>query len=310
MMKVITQTAEYEGAGCVVTLGKFDGIHRGHRQLLHKVLEAGKQGLKTLVFTFDRSPLQLFSSDPVSVLFTEQEKRDYLAQLGMDVYVSYPFTKETAAMEPERFIREILVNELHAKKIVVGTDYRFGKQRKGDVGLLAAFAAECGYELEAVEKLKYKDEIISSTRIREALKGGNIEDAAAMLGRPYSFSGMIVHGKSLGHTLGFPTINLRIPKEKVLPPYGVYCSKTWVDRTCYFGISNLGCKPTVQKEAQYGVETHLLGCTDNLYEKYATVQLLHHTRREVQFPTIEALKEQLSFDIEYAKQYFSESVHQ
>lgn len=307
MMKVITQTAEYEGADCVVTLGKFDGIHKGHQQLLHKVLEAKEQGLRTVAFTFDRSPLQLFSDQPVSVLFTEKEKRDYLAQLGMDIYISYPFTKETAAMEPEKFIKEILVNELHAKKIIVGTDYRFGRQRKGDVVLLAAFAKECGYELETVEKLKYKGEVISSTRIRETIKNGNMEDVTAMLGRPYSFSGMIVHGRSLGHTIGFPTINLQIPEEKVLPPYGVYCSEAWIDGSHYFGISNLGCKPTVQKEAQYGIETYLLGCTDNLYGKHAMVQFLHHTRQEVKFSTMEALREQLAFDIECAKQYFKRS---
>lgn len=309
MMKVITQTAEYEGAGCVVTLGKFDGVHRGHQQLFYKVLEAKQQGLGAVVFTFDRSPLQLFSDRPVSVLFTEQEKRDYLAQLGMDIYISYPFTKETAAMEPEQFIKEILVKSLHAKKIIVGTDYRFGRQRKGDVALLAAFAEECGYELEAVEKLKYKGEAISSTRIKEALKSGSMEDAAAMLGRPYSFSGTIVHGRNLGHTIGFPTINLCIPEEKVLPPYGVYCSEAWVGESRYFGVSNLGCKPTVQKEAQYGIETHLLGCTDNLYGKQATVQFLHYMRQEVKFSTVEELRRHLASDIEYAKRYFEEQPH-
>lgn len=304
IMKVITQTAGYDGADCAITLGKFDGIHRGHQQLFQKVLEAKNQNLKAAVFTFDCSPRQLFSAHPLTVLFTEQEKRNYLKQLGIDVYISYPFTKETAAMEAEQFIQEVLVNALHAKKIVVGTDYRFGRQRKGDAELLAAFAKEYGYELETVEKLKYEDEIISSTRIREAVSEGRMEEAAAMLGRPYSFSGTIIHGRSLGHTLGFPTINLQIPEEKVLPPYGVYCSETWIGGSHYLGISNLGCKPTVQKEAQYGIETHLFGCDGNLYGKHATVQLLHHTRPELRFPSVEALKAQLASDIENAKRYF------
>ncbi|MGN0505483.1 MAG: bifunctional riboflavin kinase/FAD synthetase [Lachnospiraceae bacterium] len=303
MMKIIKEITEYDGACCAITLGKFDGIHRGHQQLLHKVFDAKKQGLRAVVFTFDRSPSQLFSGEPFTALFTEREKQEYLRQLGMDTYILYPFTKETAAMEPEQFIKEILVDTLHAKKIVVGTDYHFGKQRKGDAEMLARFAGEYGYEFEAVEKLRYQGEIISSTRIREAVREGRMEEAEVMLGRPYSFSGTIEHGRGLGHTLGFPTINLKLSEEKILPPYGVYCSETWIDGVKYFGISNIGCKPTVQKEKQYGIETHLFDCDENLYGKDAVVQLLHHTRKEVQFHSVEELKLQLEKDVQDGRSF-------
>lgn len=302
-MKIIRELAEYCGGAHAVTLGKFDGVHLGHQQLIQRVLK--EEQLQSAVFTFSGSPAQLFQKVPPKVLFTEEEKTAYLEQLGVEECILFPFTRETAAMEPEAFIKEILVEKLQAKKIVIGSDYRFGRERRGDAKMLRLYSEQYGYELEVVEKLQYEGEVISSTRIGASVQKGNMEEASAMLGRPYSFSGTIIHGKSLGHTMGVPTINMELPKEKLVPPFGVYCSKTTVEGNTWLGISNIGCKPTVQKEKQNGIETHLFDCSAELYGKEATVELLHHTRGEISFPSVETLKQQLQQDIAEGKSYFS-----
>lgn len=193
-MKVIRDLTQYDGAACAVTLGKFDGLHLGHQQLLRRIIELSQQEqnhstnskpLQTVVFTFDQSPNQLFSNASTALLMTEKEKLTFLEQYGIDVCILFPFTKDTAAIEPEDFIQSILIDSLHAKKIVIGPDYRFGSHRRGDADMLRLYSKQYGYELEVIEKLQYLDEPISSTRISVAIRNGNIHDAEEMLGRPY-----------------------------------------------------------------------------------------------------------------------------
>lgn len=304
-MKVIRDCKDYHGAESAVTLGKFDGVHRGHQRLLQAVSDARKDGLEAVAFTFTQSPKAVLAEHPVPVLSTEQEKLLLLERAGIEDCVLFPFTQETAKMEAEEFIQKILVNSLHAKRVVVGADFRFGRGRQGNVTLLKSCAAAFGYQVEVQEELCYAGEKISSTRIAAAIKEGRMTEAARMLGRPYGFTGPVIHGRHLGHTIGVPTINLEIPAGKAVPPYGVYVSQTWLDGTRYGGITNIGWKPTVQKEPICGVETYLFDCQGDFYGKEAEVQLLSHTRPEIPFSSLQELKQQLNKDIADGRAYLS-----
>lgn len=304
-MKVIRDCKEYSGAEAAVTLGKFDGVHRGHQRLLQAVFAAKQDGLEAVAFTFTQSPKSVLSAYPASALSTEKEKLLLLERAGMDDCVLFPFTLETAKMEAEEFIQRILVDHLHARKIVVGSDFRFGRDRRGDAALLRSLAKPLGYQVEVQEELCYAGEKISSTRIAAAIKEGAMTEATEMLGRPYGFTGPVIHGKHLGHTIGVPTINLEIPVGKVVLPYGVYVSQTRIDGKLYGGITNVGCKPTVQKEPVCGIETYLFDCRGDYYGKEAEVQLLFHTRPEMPFSSLQKLKQQLEKDIAEGRAYLS-----
>lgn len=304
-MKVIRECKDYSGAESAVTLGKFDGVHRGHQRLLQAVYAAKKDGLEAVAFTFTQSPKSVLSEYPASALSTEQEKLLLLERAGMDDCVLFPFTQETAKMAAEEFIQRILVDSLHAKRIVVGTDFRFGRGRQGDAALLKSRAETLGYQVEVQEELCYAGEKISSTRIAAAIKEGAMTESAEMLGRPYGFTGTVIHGKHLGHTIGVPTINLEVPAGKLVPPYGVYVSQTWIDGRRYGGITNVGCKPTVQTEPVCGIETYLFDCQGDYYGKEAEIQLLFHTRPEIPFSSLQELKQQLEKDIADGRAYLS-----
>ncbi len=290
-----------------VTLGKFDGVHTGHRMLVDKVLKAGSEGCTPTVFTFDRFPSQFFSQQKMTSILLEEEKQELLAELGVERYILFPFQEHTASMEPEEFVKTILVDTMKVSHLYVGTDFRFGKGRKGDVTLLEKLSEEYGFAFEALEKQLYKGEEVSSTRIRHAITCGDMEEVAEMLGAAYSLSGEVLHGRKLGHTIGIPTINQSVPEGKVMPKAGVYCARTTINGKTYLGMANIGCKPTVQDELIYGLETHLFDCNENLYGKQAKTELLHFVRPEQKFASLEKLKEQLAVDKNNTLNYFNQN---
>lgn len=300
-MKQILNTEEFSLKASAVCLGKFDGIHKGHRLLIEEIQKYKKQKLQAVVFTFALHPYTLFSRGEAKLIDTTEEKIEKLERLGVDVLVSYPFTRETAAMKPEIFIKEVLVKKLGAKVIVVGKDFHFGYQRKGNVTLLRKFAAEYGYKVISLEKILDDRYVISSTRIRHEIKSGNMEKVTRLLGEPYSIIGEVVHGKQLGRTIGMPTINQEVPEAKIIPPKGVYVSKVYLPEGEYRGITNIGNKPTVSGEQQLGVETHILGYEGDLYGKIVKVSLYEFVRSEQKFSSLEELKAQMHRDMEYAK---------
>ena len=302
-MEIIKDINQIQWNKTSVTLGKFDGVHLGHRMLLDQVLAAEQEGCTSTVFTFDRFPSQVLRHQQMSSILLEEEKQQLLAGLGIQRYVLFPFHEQTASMEPEQFVEEILVNTMKVKQLYVGTDFRFGKARRGDVVLLEQLSKQLEFRFEVINKRMYQGEEVSSTRIRECIAKGQMEDVTAMLGMPYQLSGEIVHGKSLGHKLGVPTINQKIPNGKILPLSGVYCAEVLVDGKKYQGIANVGSKPTVQEEQIYGLETHLFHCNENLYGKQAITKLLHFVRPEQKFSSIEELKEQLKKDKQYGLNY-------
>lgn len=300
-MKIINDTLDFQlSKASAVTLGKFDGIHRGHQKLMNKVLAQRENGLTPVVFTFAKMPGTDIYGKGRTIL-TRREREQHLMQMGMEILIECPFVPELSSMEPERFIREVLVEELHAKYIAVGADFRFGYRRKGDCTLLKSLSKEYGYEVEVIEKETIGDKVISSTYIRQLLGCGEMEMVEKLLGYPYYVSGTVVHGQALGRTIGIPTTNILPDEEKMLPPNGVYLTKTIIGDQKVWGITNIGVKPTVSGEKVKGIETHLLDFCEDLYGKELVVVFYAFERPERKFDSLELLKDQLEKDVSWGR---------
>ncbi len=279
----------------VITLGKFNGVHRGHQKLIRQVGRKGKKNnWKTVVFALSRN---------VPMLFTKNERREKLEQMGMDLLVDCPLDEHMMCKLPEEFVAEYLVQKLHAVHIVVGPDFQFGYQRKGTVELLAELGKKYDFVVEVLEKERDGEREISSTYIREQLNEGHMEKVNQLLGYPFSTTGEVLHGRGLGHTIGVPTTNLVPPKEKLMPPNGVYVTRSVFKEKEFMGITNVGYKPTVGGERFLGVETYLYDCDEDLYGEQSKVEFYHFLRPEKRFSSLEALKEQLDKDIEEGRKY-------
>lgn len=306
-MEYIANTAEFRiDDPTVVTLGKFDGRHRGHQKLMHKMQEVKEAyGYSTAVFTFSGIPADLAAGGNQTVLTTSLERRNNMKKTGIDYLVEYPFDEQTRHMPPEEFIKEILVKRMNAKAIVVGTDCSFGYRRSGNAQVLRELAEPCGYRLWVIDKEKDELRDISSTYIREELDKGNVEKANELLGEPYAIHGTVVHGRHMGgRVLGFPTANLIPPAIKRLPRFGVYVSKVLIDGIYYRGVTNIGKKPTIDGENPVGVETYIFDLNQNIYGRVIEVQLLSFIRAERIFDGLEALKQQIAADQGTAAAYF------
>ena len=296
-MRVITELLEIGWEGpTVLTLGKFDGLHRGHQTLIRRVREkAGELGAAALALSFNPSRDFLLSSD---------EKHWMLDEMGMDGHIEIPFVPEILSMEAEDFVRNILVDRLHACHIVAGEDFRFGHNRRGDTKLLEKLGETLGFGVDILPKLMEGDMRISSTRIRGHLAAGEMEEAEKLLGYPYFITGEILHGRRIGRTIGFPTANILPEKGKVLPPMGVYFVRSEIDGRELSGIANLGTKPTVDGSF-VGIETHLFGLEKELYGQRQKVGLLHFHRPEQKFPDLDTLCRRIGKDREEALNYFN-----
>ena len=308
-MKIIEKTTEFElTEDTAVAIGKFDGFHMGHQKLLHMVTEQKANGLADAVSTFVPSPAAFFSKEAQQELTTIQEKRNIFEEAGVDYLIEYPFYQEIADMEPETYIRKVLVEQLHAKCIVAGEDVSFGKKGMGNYRLLEQKSAEYGYQVIVIDKVQYQGREISSTYVRDAVKQGEMELVTKLLGQPYHVGGTIVHGRHLGTGLGMPTVNILPPPEKLLPPNGVYYSYVMMNGRIYLGITNIGTKPTVSGEAVMGVETFIYDFDQDVYGQDIQVYLLHYKRPEMRFHGIEALKKQMATDIAAGREYHGLSI--
>ena len=274
-----------------VTLGKFDGVHRGHQKLLSRILE--KKNLKSVMFTIN--------GRKSGFVLTDEEKRFMLEKTGLSYLIDCPFIPSVSGMEAEDFVREILVNRLHAKSIVVGKDFHFGYKRGGDATLLLWLQKKYGFQVEVVEKEQYKGRDISSTYIREALHDGNVKLANELLGYRYYVSGIVLHGRQIGRTIGMPTTNLLPPQEKLLPKDGVYLTRTFVKEDEYYGITNVGYKPTVGGETRRGVETYLFDFDGDLYGQDLMVEFIEFRRPEQKFQSLDELKAHILSDMNWGK---------
>lgn len=297
-MEIIVGTTEFIlERETAVAIGKFDGVHIGHRRLLEEILEQKKNGLAACVFTFDPPPAVLFGSPDVKELTTREEKRSFFERMGVDILIEFPLTVESAAMPPVTFAKEILTKRMNARFIAAGTDLSFGEKGAGNAALLQALSPELGFAVRIIEKVCIEGKEVNSTYIRELLKEGRMEQAERFLGMPYTVMGTVVHGNQIGRTLGFPTVNLLLPENKLLPPNGVYYSAVLFKGKKYRAISNVGCKPTVTDEHVMGLESYLYDFEQEIYDEPIEVYLYAFKRGETRFESLDALKAQLKKDI-------------
>ena len=304
-MKYIRQTLDFLiEESTVVTLGKFDGLHRGHELLMQKLMEVSKEkNYASVVFTFDIPPKSKVDDVSCKVLTTNEEKQHVFEISGVDYLIECPFTQEVMCMEPKAFI-EWIVTRLHMKCVVVGDDFRFGHNRQGDYRTLLECEKEYGYKTIVVKKMQEDGRDISSTFVREEIAKGNIQKANHLLGYEYFVKSHVIHGNRIGRTIGIPTINMQFSKEKLLPPNGVYVSKVTIDDNTYMGVTNVGSKPTVSESGVVGVETYIIDFCQDVYDKTVVVSFLEFIRAEKKFASIEELKQQMLSDIAFTKNYY------
>lgn len=290
--------------GTVISLGKFDGLHRGHEYLLESMKEQSNlYGWKTALFTFNIPPSKKTKNEEASVITTNEEKIDIFTQAEVDYLIECPFTDSFMKMQPEEFIAWLTSN-INVKCFVVGTDFCFGYKRAGNYQTLIDFEEKYGYQTIVKEKITEEQRDISSTYIREELVKGNMEKVNHLLGYPYFIKQEIVKGNQLGRTIGIPTINMKWPKEKLLPPLGVYVSKVWVEDKWYIGVSNIGVKPTIEGSYPVGVETYIIDFCQDIYGHVLNVEFMSFIRPEMKFQGLDELKRQMQSDIEQAKRYY------
>jgi len=303
-MKYITDINDIrETEFSVVTLGKFDGLHRGHQKIFKRAREiAATYDCNFSVFTFSVSPQTVLGQSPYRSLMSSSERRDLIEEAGADLLAECPFNEALMNMEAEDFITEILLGKMRAKAVITGKDFRFGKNRAGDTALLRALAAEYGFYAEAVEKTKDGSREISSSYIREEVEAGRMENAARLLGYDYFLKGRVCEGRKLGRTIGFPTANLVPDPVKILPPYGVYSSRTKIGGVHYKSITDIGTKPTVDGTA-LGAETYICGFDGDIYGQEIRVSLQHYMRGERKFGSVAELEEQIKKDIKERENY-------
>jgi riboflavin kinase/FMN adenylyltransferase len=302
-MQIISDTTQFHiGEKTAVAIGKFDGIHLGRKKLLEHILSQKSDGLKSVVFTFDPPPEEFFTGTKIPQLFTREEKRAAFEEMGIDILIEFPLTAETAATDPEDFVRRILVGQIGADFIAAGTDVSFGNKGRGDQYLLRNLSKEIGYELELIDKVRIDDAEVSSTRVRNEVSDGNMPMVKRLLGYNYSVSGIVEHGRHIGHTIGVPTVNLVTPPGKLLPPYGVYSSKVHFDGKTFDGMTNIGRKPTISEKERVGAETYIYDFDGDIYGKTIKVELLKFVRPEMKFDSIDALKAQIKSDLASARQ--------
>lgn len=285
-----------------ITIGKFDGIHKGHQLLIEDVVRAAKEnGYRSICYKLDFGD---------SALMTREEDEDILKSLGIDEIIRSEFSPEFASMSHNEFVQRILVDDLNVRYVAVGTDFRYGKDRQGDVNTLSISGDTFGFDVNIIDKLKIEDEIVSSTRIRKCLEDGKVSEASELMGHPYKITGEVAGGKKLGRTLGYPTINVDYDVRKKLPKYGVYASRVLIHAsgnvecsdTCEFrGITNIGIRPSVDDGDKVTIETFIYDFDEDIYGRYVEVIPEFYIRGEKTFDSLDALTEQITKDIEKAK---------
>ena len=308
-MQVVRDLDSLPGPPCrtVLTLGNFDGVHLGHREIFRRVVDKARELKGTaVVVTFEPHPLRLLAPDKAPLqLNTPEEKVRLLAASCIDLLVVLNFTRQLADMPAEAFVRDILVGKLGVKHLIVGYDYAFGRNRQGDTNFLAVQARRHNFSLEVLEPVRAAQQAYSSTAIRKILREGRVAEAVKVLGRNFTLDGEVVHGDGRGRKLGFPTANLVTQKE-ILPRDGVYAVKVkWRD-AYYDGVINIGCRPTFAPSAPT-LEIHLMDFHGDLYAERLRIYFVERLRDELRFASVEALQEAVFEDIARARELLAGS---
>lgn len=290
--------------GCVASIGNFDGLHLGHQKLLgHLKKKSIELNLPSAIISFEPLPAEFFMPSPPTRIYPFRDKVRLLNQLGIDYYVNLPFNKQLATMSAKDFVQQFLLEQLNVRYLVVGDDFRFGKQRTGDFQLLQSMGAKAGMVVCDTATCHHQDKRISSTRIRDFLATGDLSASNALLGNLYQLSGRVRHGNKRGRTIGFPTLNLRMP-DNIAAVHGVYAVriKGLADITLT-GVASLGKNPTVDGR-EVRLETYVFDYNGNAYGKYISIQLDKFLRLEACFDSFDALKQQIDQDVDKARRYY------
>jgi len=282
----------------ILTIGTFDGVHIGHQKIIKNLVsEAKKKGLCALVLTFFPHPRMVLQKDSnIKMIDTLEEKKKILNQLGVEVLIVQPFTLDFSSMTALEYTREVLVNGLNISKLIIGYDHRFGRNREATVEDLKQFGLDYNFSVEKIPAQDIESIAVSSTKVRNAIQTGEIMTANKYLGRPFSLSGIVVKGDRIGRKIGYPTANLNIQEEyKLLPQNGVYLLRSKLQGKEYFGMMNIGKRPTVSGK-QTQIESHFFGFQGDLYDQKISIELLEKIRDEKKFDSLESLKNQLDRD--------------
>lgn len=292
----------------MVTIGTFDGVHIGHKAILKRLVEtAKKENLDSVVLTFFPHPRMVLQQNvDIKLINTIEERTELLENTGLDHLVIHPFTHAFSRLTALEYVRDILVNSLKAKKIIIGYDHRFGRNRNADIEDLKEFGKTYNFEVEEISAKEIDDVAISSTKIRKALNEGDIETANSYLGYNFMISGEVVKGKAIGRTINYPTANLKLKeKYKLVPKNGVYIVQSTIEGEKIFGITSIGTNPTVGG-TEKTIETHFLNFNKDLYGKEITIAFLKFIRDEETFDSVEILKQEIEKDETFAKQFLKD----
>ena len=305
-MKVFHSISSYKNTKpSVVTIGTFDGVHIGHQAIISQLLAASKkEDLTSIVLTFFPHPRMVLQEEAsIQLINTISEREDFLQKTGLENLIIQPFTKEFSRLTALEFVRDILVNQLHIKKIIIGYDHRFGRNRDANIEDLIEFGKTYDFEVEEIKVQQLDDVSISSTKIRKALSEGKLKTANTFLGHPFTLSGRVVSGRGIGKTLTFPTANLQVAENyKIIPKKGVYLVQSEISGNTIFGLTNIGTNPTVGGTHQT-IETYFLDYTENLYNKTLQLKFITKIRDEKIFNNVEKLKLAIKEDENFARNF-------
>ena len=306
-MKLHTSLNSYTKEPSVITIGTFDGVHIGHQKIINRLIKVGQEKtLKSLVLTFFPHPRMVLQSDTnIKLLNTITERQNILSQTDLNHLITQKFTTDFSNLSAYDYVKNILVDQLNAKHIIIGYDHHFGKNRSANINDLKAFGKEFGFEVEEISAQDIEDVAVSSTKIRTALDNGEITVANSYLGYSYYLTGTVVKGKGLGKQIGFPTANIHIEENyKLIPKNGVYIVKSTLHNSTIYGMMNIGTNPTVNGTSQT-IEVNIFNVNENLYDKTLKIELLKRLRDEHKFSSVDALKTQLKIDAQNAHQFIN-----
>lgn len=289
----------------VVALGNFDGIHRGHQKILDRVRRQAREHAATpVVLTFDPHPPRIVRPDKAPpLLMTPAQRIEGLAREGIEAVAVVRFTHELSRWEPEQFVRTVLVDWLRVGEVWVGANFLFGRDRSGNFSLLRALGARFGFRAEKIDPVRYRDFVVSSTRIRRLVTEGRVDEAGALLGRCHFIDGEVVRGDERGRQIGFPTLNLRTENE-LLPPDGVYATTVTIEGVALPSITNIGVRPTFGQDGPKSVETHVFDFSRDVYGARVRLAFVQRMRPELAFPDVDALTAQIRADCVQARALF------
>ncbi|RKS55743.1 riboflavin kinase/FMN adenylyltransferase [Gillisia mitskevichiae] len=293
----------------VITIGTFDGVHAGHQKIIEKLVNTAKlSNMESAILTFFPHPRMVLQKESdIKLINTIDERKEILSDSGIDHLIIHPFTHQFSRLTAQEFVRDILVNKLNAKKIIIGYDHRFGRNRTADINTLKEFGKEYDFEVEEIGKQEIEDVAVSSTKIRKALMEGKVEKANRFLKKPFMLNGTVVRGKGLGKGFGYPTANLKIEENyKLIPKNGVYIARAIIDEIPYFGMMNIGTNPTVGGTEQT-IETYFFLLDQDLYGQKLEIQLLARIRDEKNFDSIDALKIAMKQDEAFSSQFIKDN---